>query len=101
MNLNFAATSGSRLSKIAHVSFIALQLICYCNSRSDEKVLLLDLLLQLMEAIQLAARKEKPPIANLFTDVYEENPPNLVEQERSLGETIKKHPQDYPSDVPL
>ncbi|CDP11979.1 unnamed protein product [Coffea canephora] len=56
---------------------------------------------QLMEAIQLAARKEKPPIANLFTDVYEENPPNLVEQERSLGETIKKHPQDYPSDVPL
>lgn len=50
-----------------------------------------------MNAIQVAERLEKPLLTDLFTDVYHEMPSNLKEQERSLTETMKKHPQDYPS----
>ncbi|KAJ0973121.1 hypothetical protein J5N97_021080 [Dioscorea zingiberensis] len=56
---------------------------------------------ELMQAIQIAERLEKPPINELFTDVYDQVPSNLCEQEKSLREIIKKHPEDYPSDVPL
>lgn len=54
-----------------------------------------------MKAIQIAERLEKPAINELFTDVYDEAPSNLVEQEKSLREMVKKHPEDYPSDVPV
>lgn len=50
-----------------------------------------------MDAIQVAEQLEKPLLTDLFTDVYHDMPANLKEQERSLAETIKKHPQDYPS----
>ncbi|KAJ0973152.1 hypothetical protein J5N97_021111 [Dioscorea zingiberensis] len=56
---------------------------------------------ELMQAIQIAERLEKPPINELFTDVYDQVPSNLCKQEKSLREIIKKHPEDYPSDVPL
>ncbi|URD93707.1 Dehydrogenase E1 component [Musa troglodytarum] len=54
---------------------------------------------ELLQAIQAAERAEKPPLSELFTDVYDRVPSNLQEQEKSLRETIKKHPKDYPSDV--
>lgn len=56
---------------------------------------------QLLDAIQVAEKEVKPSLANLFTDVYESIPTNLREQEESLRETIKRHPKDYPTDVPL
>ncbi|KAJ8493779.1 hypothetical protein OPV22_015500 [Ensete ventricosum] len=56
---------------------------------------------ELLQAIQVAERAEKPPLSELFTDVYDRVPSNLWEQEKSLRETIKKHPKDYPSDVPV
>ncbi|KAK6939957.1 Dehydrogenase, E1 component [Dillenia turbinata] len=56
---------------------------------------------QLVQAIQVAEKTEKPPITDLFTDVYESPSSNLTEQEASLRETIKRHSQDYPSDVPI
>ncbi|KAI4337895.1 hypothetical protein L6164_016260 [Bauhinia variegata] len=56
---------------------------------------------QLLQAIQAAEKKQKPPLEDFFNDVYDQLPSNLVEQERQLRETIKKHPQEYPSDVPL
>uniref|UniRef100_A0A2N9J810 3-methyl-2-oxobutanoate dehydrogenase (2-methylpropanoyl-transferring) n=1 Tax=Fagus sylvatica TaxID=28930 RepID=A0A2N9J810_FAGSY len=55
---------------------------------------------QLLHAIQVAEKAEKPPVADIFTDVYDLPPSNLDEQEKFLRETIKRHPQDYPSDVP-
>ncbi|KAL3513767.1 hypothetical protein ACH5RR_026484 [Cinchona calisaya] len=70
-------------------------------SDEDESELRSNIRKQLLQAIQLADKTEKPLLANLFSDVYEDHPPNLQEQEKSLRETIKKHPQDYPSDVPL
>ncbi|XP_022132554.1 2-oxoisovalerate dehydrogenase subunit alpha 2, mitochondrial [Momordica charantia] len=56
---------------------------------------------QLLEEIQLAERREKPPVAEAFTDVYDVPPSNLKEQESWLRKTIKTHPQDYPSNFPL
>lgn len=56
---------------------------------------------QILHALQEAEKAEKPPISDLFTDVYDVSPSNLREQEHSLRETIKKHPQDYPSNVPI
>lgn len=56
---------------------------------------------QLLHAIQVAEEVKKPSVAEIFTDVYNTPPPNLCEQERSLRETIRNYPQDYPPDVPL
>ncbi|KAL2513078.1 2-oxoisovalerate dehydrogenase subunit alpha 1 [Abeliophyllum distichum] len=56
---------------------------------------------QLLTAIQVAEKTEKPPLAEMFSDVYSHLPSNLHEQEKSLRETIKRHRQDYPTDVPV
>ncbi|KAF7047802.1 hypothetical protein CFC21_056671 [Triticum aestivum] len=55
---------------------------------------------ELLQAIQVAERMPKHGLAELFTDVYDQMPSNLREQERSLLDTIKKHPAEYPADVP-
>ncbi|PSS17500.1 2-oxoisovalerate dehydrogenase subunit alpha 1 like [Actinidia chinensis var. chinensis] len=70
-------------------------------SDKDESELRANVRKQLLQAIQVAEKAEKPPISNLFTDVYESLPSNLCEQEELLRESIKRHPQDYPSDVPV
>ncbi|XVE55242.1 hypothetical protein DITRI_Ditri03aG0143500 [Diplodiscus trichospermus] len=54
---------------------------------------------QLLQAIQVAEKKEKPPLTELFADVYDHPPSNLQEQEKHLRETISRHPEDYPSDI--
>ncbi|XP_034211116.1 2-oxoisovalerate dehydrogenase subunit alpha 2, mitochondrial isoform X1 [Prunus dulcis] len=56
---------------------------------------------QILHAIQEAEKVDKPPVADIFTDVYDSPPSHLCEQEKLLREAIKRHPQDYPSDVPL
>ncbi|GJV76884.1 2-oxoisovalerate dehydrogenase subunit alpha 2, mitochondrial-like protein [Tanacetum coccineum] len=56
---------------------------------------------QLAQAIQTAEREDKPPVTDLFNDVYDVRPKNLKEQETSLRKTIKKHAQEYPSNVPV
>lgn len=56
---------------------------------------------QVLHAIQVAEKEVKPEVAELFRDVYDDPPSNLREQENWLRETIQRHPQDYPSDVPV
>ncbi|KAK9058284.1 hypothetical protein SSX86_023124 [Deinandra increscens subsp. villosa] len=56
---------------------------------------------QVAQAIQVAERIEKPPVAEMFNDVYDIPPKNLKEQEVFVRKTVKKHTEDYPSDVPL
>lgn len=56
---------------------------------------------QVMEAIQVGEKIEKPPLGDMFSDVYEEVPSNLMEQERLVRDTVKRHPQDYPTNIPL
>jgi 2-oxoisovalerate dehydrogenase E1 component alpha subunit len=58
-------------------------------------------LIQLIIAIQVAEKAQKPPLEDLFTDVYDQLSSNLEEQERLLRKDIERHPKDYPSDVPL
>ncbi|XP_016577107.2 2-oxoisovalerate dehydrogenase subunit alpha 1, mitochondrial [Capsicum annuum] len=56
---------------------------------------------QVVEAIQGAEKVEKPPLADLFGDVYDKIPSNLLEQERFIRENIKRYPKEYPTDVPI
>uniref|UniRef100_M1AZW8 Branched chain alpha-keto acid dehydrogenase E1-alpha subunit n=1 Tax=Solanum tuberosum TaxID=4113 RepID=M1AZW8_SOLTU len=53
---------------------------------------------QVLEAIKTAEGMEKPALTELFSDVYEQMPPNLHEQERSIRDAINKYPKDYPTD---
>ncbi|XP_061372492.1 2-oxoisovalerate dehydrogenase subunit alpha 2, mitochondrial-like isoform X2 [Gastrolobium bilobum] len=54
---------------------------------------------QLLHVIQVAESVEKPPLADIFSDVYDVPPSNLREQEQWLKETVKKHPQEYPANI--
>ncbi|CAN4099620.1 unnamed protein product [Withania somnifera] len=54
---------------------------------------------QVLQAIKTAEGIEKPGLTELFTDVYEQMPPNLHVQERSTRDAIKSHPKDYPNDL--
>ncbi|KAK1300549.1 hypothetical protein QJS10_CPB13g01010 [Acorus calamus] len=67
----------------------------------DESALRTNLRKELLHAIQVAEKVEKPLLKELFTDVYDELPSNLSEQERELRRLIEKHPSDFPADVPL
>ncbi|CAL5414631.1 unnamed protein product [Camellia sinensis] len=70
-------------------------------SETDESELRTKVRHQVMQAIQVAERTEKPSLTEMFTDVYDTLPSNLLEQEMSIKEAIKRHPQDYPLDVPV
>ncbi|BAT78736.1 hypothetical protein LR48_Vigan04g167900 [Vigna angularis] len=70
-------------------------------SDKDELELRSSIRKQLMHGIQVAEKAQKPPLEDMFTDVYDQVPSNLQEQERLLRKSIEKHPKDYPSDVPL
>uniref|UniRef100_A0A0C9S2D4 3-methyl-2-oxobutanoate dehydrogenase (2-methylpropanoyl-transferring) n=1 Tax=Wollemia nobilis TaxID=56998 RepID=A0A0C9S2D4_9CONI len=70
-------------------------------TEKDETDLRSEIRNKILQAIQVAERKEKPSIENLFSDVYDEVPPNLQEQEKKLRETVARHAEDYPNDVPL
>ncbi|XP_058764983.1 2-oxoisovalerate dehydrogenase subunit alpha 2, mitochondrial-like [Vicia villosa] len=56
---------------------------------------------QLLQTIQVAESVEKPPLADLFNDVYDAPPTNLREQEKWLKETVNKHPHEYPTNIPM
>ncbi|KAI3672799.1 hypothetical protein L6452_38899 [Arctium lappa] len=67
----------------------------------DESELHSDLNNQVKTAIEKAEKALKPQLKYLFRDVYEDLPTNLIEQEKLLRETVERHPQDFPIDVPL
>ncbi|KAH6765462.1 thiamine diphosphate-binding fold superfamily protein [Perilla frutescens var. hirtella] len=51
---------------------------------------------EVLNAIQVAEKMEKPGLREIFTDVYDVPPSNLRDQERSLRRTVERHQQDYP-----
>lgn len=51
---------------------------------------------QVLHAIQVAEKVEKPTLKEIFTDVYDVPPSNLRAQEKSLRQTVERHSQDYP-----
>ncbi|KAI4345073.1 hypothetical protein L6164_012240 [Bauhinia variegata] len=68
---------------------------CWWNDKADLE-LRSSIRLQLLHAIQVAEKVEKPPIADIFTDVYDTPPSNLREQEQWIKDSIKQHPGEYP-----
>lgn len=48
-----------------------------------------------LAAIEVAEKKEKPPLSELFTDVYKEKPWHLQKQEQELNEHMMKYPEYY------
>lgn len=48
-----------------------------------------------LKAMEKAEKRPKPPMENLFEDVYRELPANLEYQKKSLNEHIAKYPKIY------
>jgi 2-oxoisovalerate dehydrogenase E1 component alpha subunit len=55
---------------------------------------------KVVHALECAERLGKPPLCELFSDVYDIVPSNLKEQENHLRHNVALHPQDFPHDVP-
>ncbi|CAO0803189.1 unnamed protein product [Mucor circinelloides] len=52
----------------------------------------------IMTSFTAAEKRKKPAVKHLFTDVYDELPPNLIKQQQELNELIKKYPEYYNTD---
>ena len=52
---------------------------------------------QAVEALNVASGAPKPTYTTLFSDVYDELPWNLREQQEALVEHMDKYPQHYES----
>ncbi|KAK1406888.1 hypothetical protein QVD17_38497 [Tagetes erecta] len=70
-------------------------------SDSEEAKLHVEAKKEVKQAIDEAEREEMPQLGDMFTDVYDVLPSNLMEQETSLRETIQRHPMDFPKNMPI
>ncbi|KAK1413371.1 hypothetical protein QVD17_35143 [Tagetes erecta] len=70
-------------------------------SDKEEAKLHVEAKIQVKQAIDEAEKEEMSPLRDMFTDVYDVLPSNLMEQETKLREIIQKHPKDFPKDVPV
>ncbi|CAM6054450.1 unnamed protein product [Sphagnum tenellum] len=50
---------------------------------------------EVLKALETAGNKEKHDLDSLFSDVYDELPPNLEEQYRDLKKHMSKYPEEY------
>ena len=48
----------------------------------------------------MAEKRSKPPVEDLFTDVYHDVPSHLLEQKQALFEHIEKYPEHYDLNKP-
>ncbi|XP_078097808.1 2-oxoisovalerate dehydrogenase subunit alpha, mitochondrial isoform X1 [Mustelus asterias] len=53
---------------------------------------------RVMEAFEEAERALKPKLDHMFSDVYEETPPNLQKQQEGLQRHLKMYGEHYPAD---
>eukprot|EP00252_Welwitschia_mirabilis_P006317 TRINITY_DN1716_c0_g1_i1.p1 TRINITY_DN1716_c0_g1~~TRINITY_DN1716_c0_g1_i1.p1 ORF type:complete len:506 (-),score=84.70 TRINITY_DN1716_c0_g1_i1:401-1864(-) len=67
----------------------------------DEKFLRAEVRNEVIKAIQTAEQMEKPSLACLFSDVYDNLPANLWDQEKHIRKAAAQHPECYPSDIPI
>ncbi|XP_076926628.1 2-oxoisovalerate dehydrogenase subunit alpha 2, mitochondrial-like [Bidens hawaiensis] len=70
-------------------------------SNKEESELHVETKKQVKHAIDEAEKEEMPLLRDMFTDVYDDLPSNLMEQEKLVRETIQRHPEDFPKDMPL
>ncbi|BBN04656.1 2-oxoisovalerate dehydrogenase E1 component subunit alpha [Marchantia polymorpha subsp. ruderalis] len=60
-----------------------------------------DLRTEVIACLAAAEAKEKPPLSDLFSDVYDSLPKSLEEQEKLVRQAVQNCPQMYPADIPL
>lgn len=51
-----------------------------------------------LQELSRAEKEKKPPIEEMFNDVYDELPWNLKEQREELKRLLAKYPEDFPLD---
>lgn len=49
----------------------------------------------ILKAFSKAEREKKPPIGDIFSDVFAEPTPELKEQSEQLKEILEKYPDEY------
>ena len=54
---------------------------------------------QVMQSFARSENLSKPPVEELFHDVYDEMPENLRNQFKECMEQVKKYPNEYPTDI--
>ncbi|CEP10079.1 hypothetical protein [Parasitella parasitica] len=52
----------------------------------------------ILTSFTAAEKRKKPNVKHLFTDVYDELPPNLIKQQQELQDLISKYPEYYNTD---
>lgn len=62
----------------------------------EERAYLADCRERVLQALSKAEKTPKPPIKEMFTDVYEEMPEMLKEQWEELQSLMKEFPDKYP-----
>ncbi|KAJ3116280.1 hypothetical protein HK100_001106 [Physocladia obscura] len=53
----------------------------------------------ILDALNAAEKVKKPAVSNMFTDVYDEMPWNLVEQKEKLDLLMRRHPDHFGLEV--
>eukprot|EP00245_Coleochaete_scutata_P013084 TRINITY_DN521_c0_g1_i1.p1 TRINITY_DN521_c0_g1~~TRINITY_DN521_c0_g1_i1.p1 ORF type:complete len:463 (-),score=57.10 TRINITY_DN521_c0_g1_i1:1107-2495(-) len=77
-----------------------LELHGWWDQQADDK-LRADARAEVLAALEGAEKMLKPPLSDLYTDVYDVVPPNLVAQEEMIRKIVAKFPDDYPKDIPI
>ncbi|KAI8647771.1 thiamine diphosphate-binding protein [Parasitella parasitica] len=67
-------------------------------SQDEEDVYRKQIKKDILTSFTAAEKRKKPNVNHLFTDVYDELPPNLVKQQQELQELISKYPEYYSTD---
>jgi 2-oxoisovalerate dehydrogenase E1 component alpha subunit len=64
-------------------------------SETDSQTLVTSIDVEVKKAFHEASHLSKPPISDLFTDVYNVLPWHLAEQQKQLQDLIDKYPDEY------
>jgi 2-oxoisovalerate dehydrogenase E1 component alpha subunit len=64
-------------------------------SESEDSAFKKEIRTEILQAFAKAEKRKKPSVDELFTDVYDELPWHLKEQQAELKEMMKKYPEQY------
>lgn len=64
-------------------------------TEENNSTIISDIKSQVLLTFAQAENEKKPPIREMFTDVYEEIPWNLKEQQEELNRLLEKYPNDF------
>ena len=56
---------------------------------------------EVIAALEAAQRAPKPPLSDMFNDVYDSLPWHLEAQRREAFEHVARHPDACPADIPV